>query len=252
MPDFPYVKSRDWVNKSEGWVAGDPTADALWFERTEAALHQGQDHEKALPVAPAVSYADGQILRFSTATGFLEPVDIPASGVQITGTPADGQFFAWDAASETLVPVNAPSGGAPPTDPFKAKNTDIQTFPVVSSTYQKVLCPTVEFDAANNYNEVASQLVAPAAEVWSLSAHLGFNQTQSGAWYYLALFRNGTNVQILDELVSHALGIYIFLSGTAFDLSVAPGDVWEVRLMNTGSRTIDIYANEARFWGSRA
>lgn len=80
MPDYPYPKNRDWVNKSEGWVAGDPTADALWFERTEAALHQGQDHEKLVPVNPAAVPTDGQALVWDPANDWYTPAEVAAGG----------------------------------------------------------------------------------------------------------------------------------------------------------------------------
>lgn len=80
MPDFPYVKNRDWVNKSEGWVAGDPTADALWFERTEAALHQGQDHEKLVPVNPAAAPTDGQALVWDPVNLWYTPRAVASGG----------------------------------------------------------------------------------------------------------------------------------------------------------------------------
>lgn len=80
MPDFPYVKNRDWVNKSEGWVAGDPTADALWFERTETAIHQGQDHEKLVPVNPAAVPTDGQALVWDPVNNWYTPAAVAAGG----------------------------------------------------------------------------------------------------------------------------------------------------------------------------
>lgn len=80
MPDFPYPKNRDWVNKSEGWVAGDPTADATWFERTEAALHQGQDYEKLVPVNPAAAPTDGQALVWDPVNLWYTPGAVASGG----------------------------------------------------------------------------------------------------------------------------------------------------------------------------
>lgn len=46
MPDFPYARGRNWVNEENSPTPSDPVADDVWFEAVEAAIHQGQDHEK--------------------------------------------------------------------------------------------------------------------------------------------------------------------------------------------------------------
>lgn len=80
MPDFPYLRNRNWVNEEDGPTSTDPVADDVWFEAVEAAIHQGQDHEKLAPVNPAADPADKQPLVWNEAEGWYEPGEAAGGG----------------------------------------------------------------------------------------------------------------------------------------------------------------------------
>lgn len=170
MPDFPYTRARNWKNVSEGASTGDPVADAGWFEDLEAAVHQGQDHEKQWP---------------------------------LVGSPTDGQIAVWDAAANAgagaWVPEAAPSGGGSggtsAARAFSAYNTANRT---MTQDEEKLTFDSELYDTHSGFDLATDEYVVGAAGYFHFEAHCYLTGVPTDAYVQLVLYRGTTPLADLD------------------------------------------------------